>query len=87
MANNLTPGMDITDDRGPHVIRAAVACSVLSGFAFAGRIVSRKLVKADFLISDYLLALGLLGAWLSSVFLVWGKSYLDTPSSKPSTPC
>ena len=76
MAAMLTPGVDLTDDRGPQVIRIVVACSVLSGLAFAGRIVSRKLMKADFLASDYLIALGLLGAWLISGSGIWGKHHL-----------
>lgn len=71
-----TPGVDLTDDRGPQVIRAVVACSVLSGLAFAGRMVSRKLMKTDFLVSDCPVALGLLGAWLLSGFGVWSKHHL-----------
>lgn len=85
MAANLTPDMDMTDDRGPQVIRAAVACSVLSGLAFAGRIVSRKASESG------LLDLGLparsrfagcIGCRQVSLYGV--KPYFDTPSSKSS---
>ena len=73
MSANLTPGMSLTDDRGPQVIRAIVACSVLSGLAFAARIVSRKMLKAKFLVSDYLVAFGLLSAWLLSSLALWSE--------------
>lgn len=70
-------GIDLTDDRGPQVIKAIVACSCFSGVSFAGRIVSRKLLKANLLVSDYLVALGFLGAWLLSGLGIWGKHLPD----------
>ena len=68
--------MDSTEDRGPEIIRAVVTCLVLSGLALVGRIVSRKLLKANFLVSDYLVAFGSLGAWLLSSLTIWGKYHL-----------
>ena len=76
MSANLARGMNLTEDRGPYVIRVVVACSILSGLAFGGRIVSRKLLKANFLVSDYLVAVGLLGAWLLSGLALWSKHNL-----------
>lgn len=77
MSSNPVPGMSLADNRGPQVIRAIVVCSVLSGLAFAGRIISRKLLKANLLVSDYLVALGLLSAWLVSSLALWSKHSLN----------
>ena len=77
MSLDLAPGMSLTDDRGPQVIKTLIACSVLSGLAVVGRIISRKLLKANLLVSDYLVVLGLLSAWLVSGLALWSKHNLE----------
>ena len=75
MSATSMPGADLTDNRGPQVIKAIAACTGFSGLTFAGRVVSRKLLKAEYLVSDDLVALGFLGAWLESGLGVWGKHH------------
>lgn len=53
-----------------------MTCLVLSDLAFVGRVVSRRLLKASFLVSDYMVTFGLLGARLPSSLTIWGKYYL-----------
>lgn len=50
-----------------------MVCAVLSGFAVAGRLVSRKMLKSNITLSDYLVIIGLLCSWLISGLAVWGK--------------
>ena len=78
MSTPIPPGMGLNDDHSPQLIRSVVACCVLSGLALAGRLASRKIQKSNFLASDYLVAVGLVGAWVSSGITIDGKqSCLD----------
>ena len=63
MSAEIPPGVNLSDDRGSQAVRSTLACAILAGSILAGRLVSRKLRKQDFKISDYLVVLGLLGAW------------------------
>ena len=65
------PGVDLTEDRTGEVIGAVLACAVLAGIAVAGRLASRKILKAKFSLSDYLVVLGMLGGWTFSGLSVW----------------
>lgn len=66
------PGMDLTEDLGPRIIREVAACSVLAGLAVVGRLVSRKMKKASLTGADYAVIGGLLGAWVASGLTIWG---------------
>ena len=79
MSTPIPPGVDLNDDRSPQLVRSVVACCVLSGLALAGRLASRRIQKSNFLASDYLVAVGLVGSWVSSGVTIDGKqSYLDS---------
>ena len=73
MSTKIPHGGNLSDNRGPEAIRPTVSCASLAGLILTGRLVSRKLQKQDFKISD---VLGLLGAWTACGLAVWGKSYL-----------
>lgn len=55
------------------MVRAVMVCGMLAGLAMVGRIVSRGMVKAGFFMSDLLLIIGLLSAWVVDGLGVWGK--------------
>ena len=60
-------------DGGLRVIHIAIACMILSGFFFAGRVASRLIKKVPFLASDYLLLIGLITGWAESGVIIWGR--------------
>ena len=66
MSTPVPPGVDLNDDQNPKLISSIVACCVLSGFAVAGRLASRKIKKSNFMASDYLVTAGLVGSWVIS---------------------
>ena len=73
MSTSIPPGVDLNDDRSPQLIRSVIACCVLSGLAFVGRLASRKIQKSNFLASDYFVAVGLVGSWVVSGITIDGK--------------
>ena len=66
MSTPIPPGVDLNDNKGPQLIRSVIACCVLSGLALVGRLAARKIQKSNFKASDYLVAVGLIGAWVIS---------------------
>ena len=72
MALTPPPGMDLTEDLGPRIIREVAGCSALVILAFIGRLVSRRMKRAGLSASDYTIALGLLGALTTSGLTIWG---------------
>ena len=73
MSTPVLPGVDLNDDQNPQLIRSVVACCVLSGFAVAGRLASRKIKKSNFMASDYLVTAGLVGSWVISGLTIDGE--------------
>ena len=73
MSIQLPPHVNLNDNKGPLAIRSVISCSVLAGFAVLGRFLSRRLVKADLWTTDFLIAIGLIGAWALSALTVWGR--------------
>ena len=57
------PGLDLSENRSPHVTRTVVPIAVLSTIAVACRLYSRKLKRLDFAAHDYLIIGGLILAW------------------------
>lgn len=63
MAVNPPPGVDLQADRGPDILRSTVAVAVSATMAVTARLISRRLVKANWNGSDYTVVLGLVGCW------------------------
>ena len=58
---------------GLRVIHIAIACMILSGLFFAGRVASRLIKKVPFIASDYVLLVGLVAGWAESGVIIWGR--------------
>lgn len=55
---------------GEGVIESLAACMVLSFFAVAARLASRRIQKAKLRASDYLVVCGLVAAWMVSLITI-----------------
>ncbi len=63
MAVNIRPGVDLATDHGPDIIRYTAVFAVFATVAVIGRIVSRRIQKAKWNASDFMIGLGLVGCW------------------------
>ncbi|KAI3343482.1 hypothetical protein F4824DRAFT_507307 [Ustulina deusta] len=65
----LSDAKDADDDRG-HIVASIVPCMVLAFIALMMRLVSRRITRSRFFVSDYLAIAGLLCAWVVSLIAV-----------------
>ena len=72
--------IDLNANRGPQIIRVAVALLIVSTLAVICRLIARRLKKVKLIASDYTLLLALLGVWLADVNAIVGKllSFLNS---------
>ncbi len=68
----LSDAKDADDDRG-HIVASIVPCMVLAFIALMMRLVSRRITRSRFFVSDYLAIAGLLCAWVVSLIAVVGR--------------
>ena len=62
----------VAENSGPRVVGVTVAFEILATLALVLRLLSRKLKKASFLLSDYVCILGLLGSWVEAGLIFAG---------------
>lgn len=63
MDANLPPGVDLGANRGPAIIRSTAAVAALATVIVIARLISKKIQKAKWNLSDYTVVLGLIGCW------------------------
>ncbi|MCJ1381222.1 hypothetical protein MMC17_004331 [Xylographa soralifera] len=68
---SLPPGVDLSDDQSPTVVRSAVASMVLSLLFYVLRLVSRKISNTPFIASDYVLFGGVIACYVISGVDIW----------------
>ena len=71
---SLPPGVDLSDDQSPTVVRSAVASMVICMLFYVLRLVSRKISKAPLIASDYVLFGGVIACYVISCVDIWGQS-------------
>ena len=72
-APQIPPGVNLSDNRGPAIIRISVAVTIVTVFFVAARLVSRRMKKAALTLSDYLAVLSLVGCMLFTALDIYGK--------------
>ena len=63
MATSVPPGVDLSADRGPEIVRITVAIAVLTTIVVVLRLISRRIQKAKWNAADYTIIVALVGCW------------------------
>ncbi len=59
-------GLNLEENQGHQIQRSVIAVTILATLSLTGRLVCRKSKKADWIASDYMIIIGLVGAWAIS---------------------
>ena len=70
MAATVPPGVDLTADRGPEIIRNTAAVASLATVVVIARLVSRRIQKSKWNLSDYTIVVGLIGCWALTAVVI-----------------
>lgn len=73
MASQGLMDTSLGDNMSPQIIIACTICSVFAGFAVVARLTARRITKLRLLVSDYLVVVGLVAAWVLSAMIMYGK--------------